>query len=131
MTITFIPPTKRRAMTKARAAKIFLSRNGICFTCRTQIRAGQQWFIEHPDPIAQGGSDDDADLWPAHMDCKAMKDAADAKTKAKRDRLVTASYRPDGERSSKWKQRPKVKAPPQRRASTPMSAKFSNLRRVE
>ena len=61
--IDFIPHTKRRKMTKARAARIFLARNGICFNCRQQIRQGQAWFIEHPEAIAQGGSDADADLW--------------------------------------------------------------------
>ena len=65
MTLQFIPHTKRRKMTKPRAAKIFLARNGICFTCRQQIRAGQPYFIEHPVPIAQGGSDDDA-VTPLH-----------------------------------------------------------------
>ena len=118
MTLQFIAPTKRRKMSKARAARIFLSRNGICFNCRQQIRAGQRWFIEHPDPVAQGGSDDDADLWPSHVDCKPAKDATDAAAKAKRDRLITASL-------NRETVRPKIrsagfrKATPQRRASTP------------
>jgi hypothetical protein len=118
MTLQFIAPTKRRKMSKARAARIFLSRNGICFNCRQQIRAGQRWFVEHPDPVAQGGSDDDADLWPSHVDCKPAKDATDAATKAKRDRLITASL-------DRETVRPKIrsagfrKATPQRRASTP------------
>lgn len=90
MTLQFVPHTPRRKMTKARAAKIFLARNGVCFNCRQQIRAGEKWFIEHPESLAQGGSDDDAQLWPSHTRCKADKDAADAKSKAKRDRLVTA-----------------------------------------
>lgn len=90
--LEFIAPTKRRGMTKARAAKIFLARNGICFNCRQQIRQGDGWFIEHPESLAQGGSDDDADLWPSHTKCKAAKDAADAASKAKRDRIVTAGW---------------------------------------
>ena len=118
MTLQFIAATKRRKMSKARAARIFLSRNGICFNCRQQIRAAQRWFIEHPDPVAQGGSDDDADLWPSHVDCKPAKDATDAAAKAKRDRLITASL-------DRETVRPKIrsagfrKATPQRRASTP------------
>ena len=78
MPLELIPHTKRRKMTKARAAKIKLARNGICFNCGQQIREGQGWFIEHPESLDQGGSDNDADLWPSHVACKATKDAADA-----------------------------------------------------
>lgn len=122
MTLQFIAPTKRKAMTKARAARIFLSRNGICFTCRQQIRQGQGWFIEHPDPVAQGGSDDDADLWPAHTRCKAGKDAVDAAAKAKRDRLVTAGW--DNGSKPKMRGAGFKPAPPQRKATSPISPKF-------
>lgn len=130
MPVDFIPHTKRRKMTRPRAAKIFLARNGICFNCRRQIdQYGELWFIEHPEAIAQGGSDDDADLWPSHTACKPAKDAVDAAAKAKRDRLITASYQPEGERRSSFPKRPKTKAPPQRRATTPLSDKFANLRK--
>lgn len=47
MTLQFIAPTKRRSMTKARAARIFLDANGICCNCGLQIRQGEQWFVEH------------------------------------------------------------------------------------
>lgn len=123
MTLQFIAPTKRRKMTKARAARIFLARNGICFNCRQQIRAGQSWFIEHPVSVAQGGSDDDADLWPSHIDCKPAKDAIDAKAKARRDRLVTASWQPQEPRRSKLRSRGFAKAPPQHEATRPIHRK--------
>ena len=90
MTLEFIPHTPRRKMTQPRAAKIFLARNGICVLCNQQIRQGQAWFIEHPESLALGGSDNDVDLWPAHTKCKAKKDAADAALKSERDRIVTA-----------------------------------------
>lgn len=126
MPLELIPHTKRRKMTKARAAKIFLARNGICFNCRQQIRQGQAWFIEHPESLAQGGSDDDSELWPSHTACKPEKDAADAKSKAKRDRLVTASYRPEGERKkSRWNSRGFEKRPPQHTATRPINRKAS------
>lgn len=127
--LELIPHTPRRKMTKPRAAKIKLARNGICFNCGQQIRDGQPWFIEHPDSLAQGGSDKDEDLWPSHVACKPAKDAVDAASKAKRDRLVTASYQPEGERRSSFPTRPKTKAPPQRRATTPLSDKFNILKR--
>jgi len=110
--LQLIPHTKRRGMTKARAAKIFLARNGMCFNCRQQIRQGDAWFIEHPESLAQGGSDVDIDLWPSHTKCKAAKDATDAASKAKRDRLVTAGWdgaalgNPmPGSTRSKWKKK--------------------------
>ena len=118
--LELIPHTKRRKMTKARAAKIFLARNGICFNCRQQIRQGQAWFIEHPDAIAQGGSDDDADLWPSHEKCKAAKDAVDAKAKAKRDRLVTASWKPEGRGPSRLRGQGFPKRVPQHSATRPI-----------
>jgi hypothetical protein len=119
-TIEFIPHTKRRGMTKARAARIFLSRNGICFTCRQQIRQGQSWFIEHPVPVAQGGSDADADLWPAHTACKPEKDAVDAAAKAKRDRHVTASWQPEERATSRWQSAGFPKRPKQHTATSPI-----------
>jgi len=119
MPVEFIAHTPRRKMTKARAARIFLARNGICFNCRQQIRQGQKWFIEHPESLAQGGSDDDADLWPSHESCKQEKDAADAKSKAKRDRLVTAGWRPETGRSSSFQSRGFPPPKPQHRATTP------------
>lgn len=88
----YLTPTKRRRMTQPRAAKIFRSRNGICFLCKTQIRDGATWTVEHPETLDGGGSDDDADLWPIHEGCKAVKDAVDAAEKGKRDRLVTAGW---------------------------------------
>lgn len=110
MTLQLIPHTKRRGMTKARAARIFLARNGKCFNCRQQIRQGQSWFIEHPESLAQGGSDKDEDLWPSHTKCKPAKDAVDAASKAKRDRIVTAGWdrgRASGFQSRGFPARPK------------------------
>lgn len=87
--IQYIAPTPRRAMTKPRRVKIFLSRNGECCHCHTQIRAHiDEWFIEHPDAVNLGGSDDDADLWPAHVKCKPKKDAADAALIADRNSFI-------------------------------------------
>lgn len=87
--VEYIAPTKRRSMSKQRRVKIYLSRNGICWNCRQQIRTGEKWFIEHPDAVNLGGSDKDEDLWPAHVKkCKREKDAADAKLIAKRNAII-------------------------------------------
>lgn len=89
MTIEYIAPTPRRPMTKQRRVKIFLSRNGECCLCHIQIRAHvDEWFIEHPGALNLGGSDDDADLWPAHVKCKPGKDAVDAGLIADRNSFI-------------------------------------------
>lgn len=125
-----IAHTKRRKMTQPRAAKIFLARNGICFNCGVQIPTeGVPWFIEHPVPLAQGGSDADEDLWPSHVACKAEKDATDAASKAERDRHVTASYRPEGEQRSSWPAQRLGNGNHQHTASTPIN-KFSPIHGV-
>lgn len=110
MTLEFIAPTKRRSMTKARAARIFLAHNGKCCNCGQQIRQGDGWFVEHPIPLAQGGADDETNTAPAHTKCKPAKDATDAASKAKRDRIVTAGWdrdKPSQIRSAGFRPRPK------------------------
>ena len=106
--LQLIPHTKRRSMTKARAAKIFLAHNGKCCNCGQQIRQGDAWFVEHPVPLAQGGADDDTNTAPAHTKCKPAKDATDAAGKAKRDRIVTAGW--EGRPASKLRSAPFPKA---------------------
>lgn len=120
MTLQFIAPTKRRGMTKARAARIFLDANGICVNCGLQIRQGEQWFVEHVESLAQGGADDDKNARPAHTRCKAEKDAADAKNKAKRDRIVTAGWQREDRPRSRMQGRGFTKAKPQHTATRPL-----------
>lgn len=116
--LDLIAPTKRRSMTKARAARLFLANNGICCNCGQQIRQGEGWFIEHVQSLAQGGADNDQNAKPAHTKCKAKKDATDAASKAKRDRIVTAGW--EGKRKSSFQSRGFPKAEPQRSASRPI-----------
>jgi hypothetical protein len=104
-TLTFIAPTKRRKMTKARAANIFLVNNGRCYLCGLQIRDGEPWEVEHPDALSLGGSDDDADLRPVHVRCHKGKTAAEAPVRAKRNDLITKGY-VGNKRKSRWPSRP-------------------------
>lgn len=81
-------------MTRARRVRIFLAHNGICCLCGHQIRDGEAWDIEHPDQLAMGGSDADADLRPVHRgkNCHGAKTAVDAKVRAKRNRVIDKGY---------------------------------------
>lgn len=126
--LEFIAPTKRKAMTKARAARIFLACNGICCNCGQQIRQGEKWFVEHGDSLALGGADDNTNAKPSHTRCKAGKDAVDAAAKAKRDRMVTAGWqREEPLRKPKLVSRGFAKAEPQRSATRPITRKLDIL----
>jgi len=110
----YTPPTKRTKMTRARRVGIFLRDDGMCCLCGVRIAAHREaWIIEHPDAIAMGGSDNDADLHPAHEKCRRIKDKEDAKRLAYRNRVIDSGYANKsrarnpmpGSRASKWKRR--------------------------
>lgn len=109
--ITFLSPTDRRGMSKARAAKIFLRCNGRCGICGNQIR-GEAYDIEHPDPLWAGGSDDDAKLYPVHVKCHAGKTAVEAGQRAKRNRIIAKGYVGNRKPPSKFKRKLATKRNP-------------------
>lgn len=123
MTVQFLAPTKRKKISKREAARLFLLHNGICANCGRQIRPGEPWFIEHPDALVLGGPDTDDNRRPAHVACKAEKDASDAASRAERDRHVTSGWQPEGERRSRLRSRRFPKAKPQRTATRPINRK--------
>lgn len=125
MTVQFIAPTPRKKIDRREAARLFLLHNGICCNCGQQIR-GNDWFIEHVEALVLGGADDDDNRRPAHIKCKAKKDAADAKARAERDRHITSGYRPEGERRSTLRGAGFRRAQPQRNATRPIQ-KFSPI----
>lgn len=99
---TLIAPTKRRAMTKHRRVTIFLAHDGICCLCGQKIRDGETWIVEHLTALALGGEDSDENCRPAHERCRRVKDKADAKAIAKRNRIVDAGYRGEGKPRSRF-----------------------------
>lgn len=92
MGLRYDPPTKRKAMTQPRAARIFVARDGMCAICDLPIYDGEPWEVEHPDQLSMGGSDDDSKLTVVHVRCHKTKTRADAGDRAKRNRIITASY---------------------------------------
>ena len=79
--------TKRRAMTAARKARIWDAAKGICHLCGLAIKAGEPWEAEHVIALTCGGTDDDGNIRPAHVDCHAGKTRDDKKTGAKLTRI--------------------------------------------
>lgn len=121
MAVQFTPATKRRRMSKARAARIWLREQGRCYLCGRRLRIGvDKYQIEHPEALCLGGSDDDADLRVVCDECHKAKTKQDLADKARRDRIVTASWqREDASRTPKIRSAGFRKAPPQRTATTP------------
>lgn len=129
MTVQLLAPTKRRKMTRARAAAIFLREQGRCYCCGRKLRIGvDKYQIEHPDPLSLGGSDDDADLRVICNDCHKPKTKKDAAEKARRDRIVTEAW--DRGDRPKIASRGFPKAPPQRTASTPPTKRARQFARA-
>jgi len=79
--------TKRRAMSAARKARIFDAARGLCHLCGLPIKAGETWEAEHVVALTCGGSDDDANIRPAHVDCHAGKTKSDKAIGAKLTRI--------------------------------------------
>ena len=88
----FIPPTKRRKMTRARRVSIFLAANGICHICGKQIRDGEKWDVSHVIPLNLGGADTDDNMRPAHKRCHVEQTAKDKADIAERNRAIDTNY---------------------------------------
>ena len=79
--------TKRRAMTAARRVRIFDAALGRCHLCGLAIKSGEPWQAEHVIALTCGGTDDDANIRPAHVDCHAGKTRSDKRDGAKITRI--------------------------------------------
>lgn len=114
-------------MRKRRSAKtrlsIFLAHEGTCHICKGKIGVGEAWDLDHVTPLAMGGEDEDANLAPAHRKtCHGAKTAQQDVpmiAKAKRREAIHLGAKPAPKKRIQGPGFPK--APPQRRASTPLS----------
>lgn len=92
--LQYIAPTKRRSMTKARAAKIFLREQGRCYLCSAKLRAGVDVYeIEHPEALTLGGPDDDADLRVVCIPCHKPKTTSDRHKASARNNAITSTWK--------------------------------------
>ena len=90
--LTYIAPTQRRKMTKARRVAVFLDANGICHLCETQIRDGEKWDVSHVVPLNLGGADDETNMRPAHKRCHVTQTKTDKADIAKRNKSIDRNY---------------------------------------
>lgn len=103
---------KRRNWTKAQRAALYEEHGGICHICGEVIDLNtDRMDVEHLVPLALGGSDDWANIRPAHATCHAEKTKGDVTSiaKAKRVHLKhTGQFRPPrrivpGSKASRFK----------------------------
>lgn len=100
---------KRKTLTKAARVRIFDAAKGLCGLCNLPIKVGELWDAHHGKQLWAGGADDERNLVPVHVECHAVKSAADAPLKAKTDRVRAAHIgaepeRPTGFRPKKQKE---------------------------
>ncbi len=75
--------TPRKGFTDLQRLKIFEAAKGVCHICELKIQAGEKWDVEHKRPRSMGGTDDPANLGPAHVACHKDKSRAEAPVLAK------------------------------------------------
>lgn len=105
--------TPRRRIPERERLAIFGKHEGRCHICGDKINSGQAWDVEHIIPLGLGGSDDQDNLAPAHVNCHKGKTATDhgaiAKAKRMRKRQMGIRKEPrnplNGGRRSKFKKK--------------------------
>lgn len=105
---------KRKSISKAKRAAIFLAHDGVCWICKLKIGAGEPYDIDHQVSRELGGSDDDDNLAPAHRPCHIEKTKADVKAIAKSNRIRRnanpetrrTTRHPIRAKKTKWPKRP-------------------------
>lgn len=100
-----VPTTPRGNMSPTRRLRIWEAHAGVCILCKTKIDGvREKWIVEHVRALGLGGSDDDANLGPAHETCRRVKDKDDvaAIAKSKRAKMRHLGIKP----ASKWRKPP-------------------------
>jgi 5-methylcytosine-specific restriction protein A len=106
--------SKRMRRTAEHREAICVARGWICHICELPIDpVRQRHELDHIIPLANGGTDDDDNLWPAHAACHLKKTADDVAkiAKGKRMRARHLGTKPPsphivpGSRRSKWKKK--------------------------
>jgi 5-methylcytosine-specific restriction endonuclease McrA len=64
--------TKRERLSPSKRLAIWEKRGGICCVCSVKI-VGKRWIVEHARALGLGGSNDNDNLFIAHVACAAIK----------------------------------------------------------
>lgn len=88
MTSSDVATTPRGSMSQTRRLRIWEAFGGVCILCKAKIDGvREKWIVEHVRALGLGGSDDDANLGPAHETCRREKDKTDMASIAKAKRM--------------------------------------------
>ncbi|MDE0241114.1 MAG: HNH endonuclease signature motif containing protein [bacterium] len=93
----------RRRMSPERRSRIIAEYGGMCGICGRTIADDDEYEIDHAIPLGLGGTDDDSNLQPVHIECHRAKTYGGRLTrgdvreiaKAKRIARKRQSTRPD------------------------------------
>lgn len=77
---------KRVSFSQKRRVEVLLANGGRCYLSGVKISAGNVWDVEHVIPLAQGGTNDLANLKPALASAHKVKSAEDATNTARAKR---------------------------------------------
>lgn len=102
---------KRKTFSAKDRARIFAQHDGRCGLSGAKIDPGDAWEVEHRIALALGGTNDDANLYPALVDPHKEKTRSDVKAIAKCKRIVA---RENGTR----RERPKIASRPFQKGKT-------------
>lgn len=104
MTGTSFRHEKRGRMTAQRVLRIYLAANGRCHVCGLKLPPGTDYEIDHIIALENGGTDDDANLAPVHIDCHRGKSADDHETASHGRKMAARHFVPARYRKSKsWR----------------------------
>lgn len=89
----------RKAFTALQRLKIFEAAKGVCHICEQKIQVGEAWDVEHKRPLSMGGTNDPANVAPAHLKCHSAKSGKETTDRAKCDRIRAkhiGAHKPSG-----------------------------------
>lgn len=99
--------------------RVFERYKGICYLSGRKILAGDKWEIEHPQALINGGENRESNMAPALVEPHKRKTAEDVKQKSK-DFRVRKKHLGITTTRVKIQNKGFAKAPPQRKASSPV-----------
>jgi 5-methylcytosine-specific restriction protein A len=109
----FVLPTVRKRHSPKVRREVWIRERGICYLGNHKILPGTLWHLEHPECLADGGTDDPAQLKLACEKCHRLKTGIEATRRAKEKRVFNKHFgvkepkgRPiPGSRRSPWKRK--------------------------